>query len=272
MIRTRAELMREVSAAAIAARCRRGQYTRVLPGIYAVGTVTQRTRCEAVLAWLPEAVLSHRTAAWLWDMLPEPESVEATVPRGRYRATPEWLRLSRRELRPDSIDEVWGLPVTTQARTLLDCVPILPDAEAGRMVDNHARAVAPALSGLTTGQYGSPHLREQLRCAAFDAASEPERLFARALARRGLHLLSNQPIGQYVGDLVDERSRTIIEIDGREFHSDSLTFRRDRRRQNALLGAGWFVLRYAAADVYSYLDACVEEAVRVIRRRRRSRR
>ena len=182
------------------------------------------------------------------------------------------LRLSRRELRPDSIDEVWGLPVTTQARTFLDCVPILPDAEAGRMVDNHARAVAPALSGLTTGQYGSPHLREQLRCAAFDAASEPERLFARALARRGLHLLSNQPIGQYVGDLVDERSRTIIEIDGREFHSDSLTFRRDRRRQNALLGAGWFVLRYAAADVYSYLDACVEEAVQVIRRRRRSRR
>ncbi len=176
--------MREVSAAAIAARCRRGQYARVLPGIYAVGTVTQRTRCEAVLAWLPEAVLSHRTAAWLWDMLPEPESVEATVPRGRYRATPEWLRLSRRELRPDSIDEVWGLPVTTRARTLLDCVPILPDAEAGRMVDNHARAVASALSGLTTGQYGSPHLREQLRCAAFDAASEPERLFARAGAAR----------------------------------------------------------------------------------------
>ncbi|MBF6244011.1 DUF559 domain-containing protein [Nocardia elegans] len=79
-------------------------------------------------------------------------------------------------------------------------------------------------------------------------------------------------IRTYVGDLVDERSRTIIEIDGREFHSDSLTFRRDRRRQNALLDAGWFVLRYAAADVNRYLDACVEEAAQVIRRRRRSRR
>ncbi len=264
--------MGEVSAATIAARCRRGEYARVLPGIYAVGAVTQRIRCEAVIAWLPAAVLSHRTAAWLWDMHPEPESIEATVPRSSYRATSQWLRLYRRDLRSDGIDEAWGLPVTTRARTLLDCMSVLSDADAGRMVDAHARAVAPELSDLTTGRYGSRRLREQLRCAAFDAASEPERLFARGLARRGLHLLSNHPVGGYRADLVDERSRTIIEIDGREFHSDPVTFRRDRHRQNALLGAGWFVLRYAAADVNSYLDACVDEAARAIRRRRGNRR
>ncbi|WP_225729706.1 MULTISPECIES: endonuclease domain-containing protein [unclassified Nocardia] len=165
------------------------------------------------------------------------------------------------------------MPTVGAAQTLLDCVSVLRSDKADQLIDEHAgRSID--LNDLfelsRTGRHGAPALRKQLREAALNAASDPEGLFARALARRNLHLLSNHPVGPYFGDFVDERSRTIIEIDGREFHSESSAFRHDRRRQNWLLLHGWPVLRYAAADVYTAIDTCADEVVAVIRQRRQT--
>ncbi|WP_040811114.1 DUF559 domain-containing protein [Nocardia concava] len=274
MIRTRTELLAEgIPPSTITDRCRRGVYTRPLPGIICLGAPTTLDRCRAVVTWHPRAVLSHRTAAWLHGFLPdEPAQVEATIPRNAARTTPPWLELHRRQLRPEWIDERYDLPVTSAALTVFDCATILPEREANTLIDLHVgkQVSGQALLDLCdSGLHGSTAIRKQLREAATRAVSEPERLFARALARRGLHLLCNHPIGPYIVDFVDERSRTIIEIDGREFHSDSETFRQDRRRQNALLLSGYLLLRYAASDIYQSLDRCADEAAAVIRRRRR---
>ncbi|AYF75135.1 DUF559 domain-containing protein [Nocardia yunnanensis] len=274
MIRTRGELLAEgIPASTINYRCRSGTYIRLLPGTICLGPPTGLDRCHAVVAWQPSAVLSHRTAAWLHGFLPEePVCVEATIPKSAARATPPWLHLHRRQLRPDWIDERYDLPVTTAVLTVFDCASALLEREADEMIDLHVgkHVSGQALLELCgSGLHGSNTVRRQLREAATHAASEPERLFARALARRGVHLLPNHPVGPFVCDFVDERSRTIIEIDGREFHSDSSTFRRDRRRQNALLLGGYLVLRYAAADIYQSLDQCADEAAAVIRERRR---
>ncbi|GAB0108683.1 hypothetical protein JMUB6875_77190 [Nocardia sp. JMUB6875] len=274
MIRTRGELLAEgIPAGTIDDRCRRGLYTRLLPSTYCLGTPTTLDRCRAVIAWHPRAVLSHRTAAWLLGLLPdEPVRVEATIPKDADRTTPSWLQLYRRRLRPEWIDERYDLPITTAALTIFDCASVLPDQDADALID---RNVGRSVSGLALLELcesrlsGSSTVRKQLREAAINAASEPERLFARAMQRRGIRLLCNHPIGQYRCDFVDERSRTIIEIDGREFHSESGVFRRDRRRQNALVLDGWLVLRYAAADVLESVDRCADEAAAVIKRRRR---
>ncbi len=189
-----------------------------------------------------------------------------------YRKTPPWLRLYRRDLPCEWTGETWDLPTTSPAPTLLDCLTVLSSTDADRLVDETlGRTVAlhDVLDLCRTSRRGSPALRRQLHEAALHAASDPERRFARALTKRGLNLLNNHWIGQYCCDFVDERSRTIIEIDGREFHSAPTVFRSDRRRQNALLLDGWLILRYAAADVYGALDACVDEAANAIRRRRR---
>ncbi|MFB8009283.1 endonuclease domain-containing protein [Nocardia sp. NPDC056000] len=204
-------------------------------------------------------------------MLPEPELLEVTVPPTTFRTTPAWLRLYRRTLPPACIDESWGFPATTPARTLLDCMTVVAEHDAERLVDTHARTASPELLDLRTHLRGSPTLRKQLRDAAPDAASEPERLFTHALLQRGIRLLANHPVGPYYGDFVDPRSHTIIEIDGRAFHSDARTFREDRRRQNALVLAGWFILRYAAADIFTHIDVCADEVAAVVRRRRRNR-
>ncbi|MEV0293069.1 DUF559 domain-containing protein [Nocardia sp. NPDC050710] len=207
-------------------------------------------------------------------MLPEPDILEATVPPAIHRKTPDWLALYRRDLPFEVHDEMWDLPTVSAAQTLLDCAAVLPCDDAARLIDdNVGRTVAARdiLELCRAGRRGSPAARKQLGEAAIHAASEPERLFARALARRHVHLLPNHPIGPYVCDLVDERSRTIVEIDGREFHSEPGVFRRDRRRQNRLLLDRWLILRYAAADVYTALDACADEVAAVVRRRRASR-
>ncbi|MGW6725220.1 endonuclease domain-containing protein [Nocardia sp. NPDC055029] len=207
---TRAQLAAEgVASSTIGDRCRRSVYLRLLPGVFCVGEPTAFARCAAIIEWLPDACLSHRTAAWLRAMLPEPELFEATVPSSRYRKTPPWLRLYRRDLPEDAVDHTAELPMTTAAHTVLDCLTVLPAAQADRLIDDQLlRTVDPhELSSLCdTGRHGVVALRKQLRQAALRPMSEPERLFARALARRNLHLLANEPVGPFFGDFVDVRN------------------------------------------------------------------
>ncbi|MEV0247855.1 DUF559 domain-containing protein [Nocardia sp. NPDC050712] len=273
MVVTRAELLAQgLSQSAITDRCRRGMYTRLLPGTYCSGPPTGWDRCRAIVAWQPLAVLSHRTAAWLRDMQPEPEVFEATVPPGSYRKTPHWLRLYRRELPAGSVDESREVPMASAALTLFDCVSVLPREAADRLVDKHlGRTVSPPeiVELCRSGKHGTVAMRRQLREAALHAASEPERLFARAMRRRGLPMLANHPVGPFVCDLVHEETRTVVEIDGREFHSQPEVFRQDRRRQNWLVLSHRLVLRYAAADVFRELEGCADEVAAVIRQRRR---
>lgn len=58
--------------------------------------------------------------------------------------------------------------------------------------------------------------------------------------------------------------RLIVETDGFAFHSDRASYRRDRRRVNSLLLAGWVVLRFSWEDVVSdpdYVVASVRAAL-----------
>jgi very-short-patch-repair endonuclease len=41
----------------------------------------------------------------------------------------------------------------------------------------------------------------------------------------------------------------LLEIDGREFHIGREPFQRDRTKQNALIRAGWWVLRFTVEDI-----------------------
>lgn len=266
-----------VSASTVDYRCRQGIYRRLLPQVYCTGEVTGSARCAAILEWRPDAVLSHRTAAWLHGMLPEPTLYEATMPPGVSLRTPTWLKLYRRRIRPDSITEAWGMAAVEPARALFDCIGVMDKPDADRLVDECLRgrvdrARLLELCELDAALRGSAQVRRQLRAAAVHAASEPERLFARALVERNCPLLPNHPVGPYFGDFVDERAGVVVEVDGREFHSDPVTFSADRRRQNWMLLHGWLVLRYAASEVYRDVGRCADETVAVVRRRRRGRR
>jgi hypothetical protein len=83
-VATRTELVEAgVPAHAIDYRVERRRLHRLYRGVYRVGTM--EANCEkgtaAVLACGEAAVLSHRSAAWLWTMLPLPSGREMAIGR-----------------------------------------------------------------------------------------------------------------------------------------------------------------------------------------------
>ncbi len=59
--------------------------------------------------------------------------------------------------------------------------------------------------------------------------------------------------------------RVIVEIDGFKHHSDRAAFQEDRRRQNALVNAGWRVLRFTVTDLLLRPQAVVAEVRAALR-------
>ncbi|WP_235581787.1 endonuclease domain-containing protein [Rhodococcus sp. Leaf278] len=160
-------------------------------------------------------------------------------------------------------------------QTFVDVATCLstPDLEKffDNAIDHHLpwRRVA-ELCHSAKGMHGMAAVRKQLRTCCPSTRSEPERVVARALAARHFTMEINARVGKFYGDLVDFSARVIVEIDGREFHTDPATFNNDRRRQNELVLDGWLVLRYSAATALAELDRVVDEIITVVRRRRKS--
>jgi very-short-patch-repair endonuclease len=50
-------------------------------------------------------------------------------------------------------------------------------------------------------------------------------------------------------DMAWPERKVLVEFDG-DVHRERKTFVTDRRRQNRVVAAGWFILRFTSADVY----------------------
>ena len=66
-------------------------------------------------------------------------------------------------------------------------------------------------------------------------------------------------------DLAVPELRLAIEHDGRAVHEQPGVFRDDRRRQNALVAAGWTVLRFTAADLRWGAAPAVAQVLALVR-------
>jgi Transcriptional regulator, AbiEi antitoxin len=123
---TRAQLLRAgLSRDGIDNRVKAGWLRPVHRGVYAVGpiTVTRAAEMAAVLACGEGAVLSHHSAAALWQILPYPAGehlVHVTVPRGRAAKRPGIHVRRVKGVQRDETTTIGGIPTTTPARTLLD--------------------------------------------------------------------------------------------------------------------------------------------------------
>lgn len=113
---------------ALAMMSRRGTLIREGWGLYRDPLVadTKWTPYMAAVLWPhgTRGILSHETALTLYELSDvNPAVYHLTVPKAyRVRRTPPaYYRLHRDDLRPDEITKIEGLPVTTVARTILDC-------------------------------------------------------------------------------------------------------------------------------------------------------
>lgn len=237
--------------AALGHQRRLGRLTTVLPGVYvpSEGSTDPRVRLAAVPRWDPDAVLTHEAAAAIsfWP------SVPLTTVRCRVanrRPPQDGFAFSRGRLPPELVVTRHGFRLTSPALTAL----YLCDAFGGEAIDHALRARATTLElmhqalALTSGRAGNRDRRRLLVDSRDEPWSEAERRLHRLLrAARIAGWAANKPVRLRTGvvypDVKFMALRLVIEVDGREFHSDRETFESDRWRQNSLMLEGWFVLR-----------------------------
>jgi very-short-patch-repair endonuclease len=242
---------------AIRSRVSRGHLHVVHRGVYAVGHPVIGGRSSliaAVFACGPQALLSHRAAAEQWGFRRSASSrIDVTVPGGTRRNRNGIVIHRVRALHPDDRAVVEGIPVTSVARTLLDCAAVMPARQLERAVEEaerlrlfDLRAVERLLTR-SRGHKGRRALLAAIAEAAHDVPwtrSELEKQFLR-LCR---HAALPQPaVNAWVeGHEVDAawlERKLLVELDGVESHYTRAAFERDRKRDIALQLAGYRVVR-----------------------------
>ena len=252
---TRAQLRAHgITARAIDRRVQALRLRPVQRGVYRVGPVAAPHARElaAVFACGPHAVVSHRSAGWLWQLLPDPGDaapVDVSLRQGD-RNRPR-IRVHRVRLRADEVTTLRNIPITSIRRTLADLAGVLGTSELERVLARAERTDLLASSDLQSlaahaQRPGARILRALLLTEARAAftRSEAEARFL-ALVRKSQLTVpeSNARLGDYEVDFFWRRERLVVEVDGYAFHSSQRSFETDRRRDAWLAAAGVRVIR-----------------------------
>lgn len=265
----------------IEGRIARGILRRLHRGVYAVGhrSLGRDARwLAAVLAFGPAAVLSHRSAGQLWQIVPRYDFAPEVTRPGFVEGRPG-IVVHRSAIPEDErcIDD--GIPVTTVPRTMLDIAEVLDmrqlerawnEVEVRGLTD---RLSVPDLLARHPGRRGVRKLRALL------GGNEPggitrndfEELFVEFLDSHGLPrplLNGTLPIrGRLLRpDCMWLEQCLIAELDGRAVHGTDRAFEGDRQRDRILLAEGWCSTRVTwrqlrdepaaiAADLRELLDS-----------------
>jgi very-short-patch-repair endonuclease len=244
---------------AIKHRIRAGRLIVLHRGVYAVGhtALTDRARARAgLLAAGPGAVLSHRTAAALWQLVPSmPRCIDVTVTTRARRPRPD-LRIHQTR-RPPAIRSRSGLRVTAPLRTLAD-LAASPDCD--RLCSE-----ALVLKLVTEPELEAAGL---LTADVAPTRSEFERRFRALVRQAGLpQPLVSHRIGRYTADFVWPHALVIVETDGWRTHRHRAAFEHDRGRDAELAALGYIVVRFTWRQVRDQPMRVAAQLAQVLSRR-----
>lgn len=250
-------------------------------GVYAVGHagITPHGRgLAAVLACGNGAVLSHRSAAWLWGLLSTaPRMPEVTAPnRGHRRRS---IQIHHSQIL-DDVDcaSVDGIPTTAVPRTLLDVA-----SKGGRRVLGNAIDRAERLGFLDLAEVddllarsGTHRGKEPLRTAieiyrdpGF-TRSKAELLFIALVRKARLpRPATNIFVCGHEIDAYWEAERFAVEVDGWDTHRTRAAFEADPLRQEDLKLAGIDSIRITARRLEREPDLVAKRLRRLLEQRRR---
>jgi hypothetical protein len=236
-----------------------------MAGVYRILDLDEpRDRLRAAVAALPEAVVSHESAAEFHDVPALRRGLAVvTVHTRTTHSFPGVIVHRTSDLEPHHVVDGAGLPTTSLARTVLDLSACLRPAHLEDIVDDLFAARRLALDDLAQvvtevgrrGKTGSAALRSliEARIGAPPRGSRLERL--------GLDLLRNagfpDPETEYTipwspkrrFDVAYPDRRLAIEWDSRRWHTQAEAFEQDRRRDRQAVVHGWRLLRFTWLDV-----------------------
>jgi very-short-patch-repair endonuclease len=256
---------------AIASRVKAGWLVRAHRGVLAVGRqpLTLHGRfLAAVFSAGDGAVLSHLSAAVLWNLLPERgPRIDVTVPSARKGG--RVVIAHRSPLSEEEITVRHGIPVTTPARTILDLAAVVSRREVERAMDE-AAYLRLDLSGLAprAGRRGgaviSRVLAEHQAGTTRTRSEFEERMLALCRRFQLPAPLVNEEIEGYIADFVWLEERVIVETDGWQAHGTRRAFESDRLRDADLIAAQWRPLRLTWTRLTTEEDGVAAQLKRVL--------
>lgn len=241
---------------AIRYRRKTGRLHVVHRGVYLVGhRVITPVGCvtAAILACGPTAVVSHRSAVMLWELLDGLGRGSVHVSSATHLRPRTGLAIHRRrEIHPADVRRRHRLPLTAPALTLLDLAesepfPVLRralnEARVRGLVDQRA---FDELFERTNGRAGWSPLRQIFgdEQAPDFSRSRAEEIFWDLVKKAGLPLpRRNVRVLGHELDFYWPGPRLNVEIDGRAAHGTGLRFETDRDRDAHLASVGIRVMR-----------------------------
>jgi very-short-patch-repair endonuclease len=240
------------------------------PGAYSIigAPETVRQRIAAAVASLPDlAAASHQTAAELWGLTNRGfRKIEVVTTRWDRVRRPDVTVHESLDLLPSDVTEQEGIPVTSPARTVVDLGAsnkwlVESALEEGIRRDLFTASEVEAFVARVgrRGRRGVGVIRPLLAARRrWDSVTESalEDLFRKVVAEGGLPDAQPQFVvrdkhDRFVcrADFAYPVARVLIELDSEAYHSDRLSMRRDRFKQNGAVVLGWTVLRYTWWDL-----------------------
>ncbi len=241
----------------------KGRLFTVFRGVYAIGRPVDSFRAiwmASVLRGGPDSALAGVSAAAVWGLMKPGQRIYVVRPRAKARVFDGHGHHSRfacvtrmASLGHEDVTAVRGVPTLSVPRTLIDLAGILDDrllrrafVEAGRI----GFLTEEALDRLALG--GSYPGRSRLLALASTwspgtglVRSALEAEFLLLCGRHGVPVpRTNRRVQGYEVDCLWTRSKLIVELDGRRFHDDGFGWEADLAKSNALIAAGYKVLRF----------------------------
>jgi very-short-patch-repair endonuclease len=254
-----------ITKSVIQTMLRNGSLRRRQRAVFAVGhdaPAEFTAETEALLACPRRAVLSHRSAAALWHLLPpDSRTVDVTLAGTQTPRLPrvQAHRTSTLDMRKD-VRTRHGLVVTSAERTLVDIAGDTPEPRLERILDDALQreiARLPRLRDTMTRAGPTRRGARVLKALIADrerghglSRSDAELILKRRLRAAGIpEPRLNVSFGHYEPDMVWWEQRVIVEVDSWRWHGDRHKFEADRQRDATLMAQGWTVLRFTARQI-----------------------
>jgi very-short-patch-repair endonuclease len=212
----------------------------------------------AVLSCGPDAVLSHGSAAGLWEIRPVvPARIEISVPAAASARRPGIVVHRRAKIRPEDVARCDGIPVTSAILTLVDIAPRLDRGqreaainEADKRGLTDPEEVRSALDAMPR-RPGVGALRDALDRRTFTLTdSELERRLLPLARAAGLSAPATQRnVNGFRVDFYWPELGLVVETDGLRYHRTAIQQAKDRLRDQAHTAAGLTPLRFTHAQV-----------------------
>ncbi|MDQ1413616.1 MAG: hypothetical protein QOE07_2204 [Acidimicrobiaceae bacterium] len=228
-------------------------------------------------------VVSHASAAWVWDLVPRPPGTpELTIPIGCHSSWRPNLTIHRsRDLERTKPVNRNAILVTNPLRTLVDLAGSAPPQVLTEAVDSAlarhlvtTEALMAEIDRLSRpGRDGVGTLRRHLWERGFVGAPEPSVLEAHTRRLVDSTRLPHPEVevrvgedGEYRLDIAWRPVFFAVEVDGYAWHFSPEHQERDVTRRNQLQQAGWTLLVYTWRQVMRQSGLVATEIIETHRR------